>query len=134
MSHGAEGLEELAVTLQGAAAKIIPEVRKVVSKGSLNVKRQIQKDFDASDHFGGRKPGGVAANVSYNLTGAGDGIESEIGPFVDSEGFGSLVGIALHGGSRGGGGTVADPLMALKTEEPRFIAALTDLAGKVLDG
>lgn len=112
-----------------ASVNVLPEVRQVVSKGSLQVKNQIKRDFASSTYFDGDD----LANVSYDLTTSGDAVESAIGPRVANEGFGSLVGIAIHGGSRGGGGTVADPLVALRAEEPILLAALGDVVERILD-
>lgn len=127
------GFEELAADMNAAAGTLHKDVTQVVSKGALNIKQQIKNDFRASRHFGSTKPGGVVANVRYNRKVTASSIEAEIAPFVDDDGFGSLVGVALYGGSRGGGGTVADPLLALQAEEPAFMAAILDLAGAVLD-
>jgi hypothetical protein len=127
------GFEKLAGDIQTEADSFHGEVGKVVSKGALNIKQQIKKDFRASRHFSSSKPGNIASQVSYNRKVLANSVEAEIAPFVDQEGFGSLVGIAIHGGSRGGGGTVPDPIVALKAEEPQFLEALLDLAGAVLD-
>lgn len=121
------GFEKLADDIQAEAESLHGEVGQVVSKGAVNIKKQIRRDFSGSPHFKG------VTNISYNRKVSANSIEAEIGPYVDSEGFGSLVGIAIHGDSRGGGGTVPDPLVALKAEEPRFMGALLDLAGAVLD-
>lgn len=127
------GFDELAADISAAPDVLMPEVAKVVSKGALNIKQQIRNDFKSSRHFGSFKPGAIVANVRYNRKVMASSAEAEIAPFVDQEGFGSLVGIAVHGGSRGGGGTVADPLIALLAESPGFEKALLDLAGAVLD-
>lgn len=127
------GFDELAADIAAAPDGLMPEVAKVVSKGALNIKQQIRNDFKGSRHFGSFKPGAIVANVRYNRKVLASSAEAEIAPFVDQEGFGSLVGIAVHGGSRGGGGTVADPLIALLAESPGFEKALLDLAGAVLD-
>lgn len=109
------------------SVNVLPEVRQVVSKGSLLIKNQIKKDFASSTHFKGVR------DVSYDLSTSGDVVESAIGPHVESEGFGSLVGIAIHGASRGGGGTVADPLVALRAEESALLSALEDVMEAILD-
>ena len=127
MSVDSSGIQKLGRDIQRARKAVLPEVGKVVSRGALNVKRQIQKDFRASPHFKSVR------DISYNLEDTGAGTKAEIGPFVNQDGFGDLVGIAIHGGSRGGGGTVPDPLIALQSEEPRFISALEELGGKILD-
>lgn len=118
--------EKLAREFAQAGDGLIKELGSSVSKGALNVKKQIQQDFRGSRHFKGVK------DIRYNRKDAADSIEAEIGPYVDSEGFGSLVGVAIHGGSRGGGGTVPDPIIALQAEEPRFLKAADDIIAKLL--
>lgn len=125
MSIDASGIHELSAVIR--SANIAPGVKRVVSKGSLKIKNQIKRDFRASKHFKG------VTDVSYKL-GSGVGyVEGIIAPYVENEGYGSLTGIAIHGTSRGGGGTVADPMVALKAEESFFVDAIGDVLGKVLD-
>lgn len=133
MSMEASGFQELAADIAAAPDSLHRDASQVVAKGALNIKQQIKKDFRSSRHFGSTKPGGVVANVRYNRKVLTNSIEAEIAPFVDEEGFGSLVGVAIYGGSRGGGGTVADPIIALQAEGPQFFEALLNLAGAVLD-
>lgn len=118
--------DQLASEFREAGDALGKEVGDVVSKGALNIKKHIQKDFRGSRHFKGVR------DIRYNRTIRATSVEAEIGPNVDSEGFGSLAGIAIHGGSRGGGGTVPDPIVALRAEEPRFIKAAEDIVGKLL--
>lgn len=124
--------DKLARDFGEAADRLSSEVGGVVSKGALNIKRQIIKDFKGSRHFKGGKSINWDRDIRYNRTVHANDIEAEIGPYVDSEGFGTLVGIAIHGGSRGGGGTVPDPIVALRAEEPNFIRAADDIVGKLL--
>lgn len=134
MTIETEGIDELAADMRSATAKLRDDVGQIISKGALNIKLQIKNDFRKSDHFGSTKPGGIIQNVRYNLDRKADSLEAEIAPFVDNDGTGGLTGIAIHGGSRGGGGTVADPIIALQAEAPKFEDALAALAGAVLDG
>jgi len=127
------GMEKLRQDLHRAQRSMLPAVSKVVSKGALNVKGQILKDFLSSKHFKGGKSVNWASVIKYDLEGTESGAKAEIGPYLDQDGFGTLVGIAIHGGSRGGGGTVADPLIALQAEEPRFVSAMEALGGKILN-
>lgn len=133
MSSETEGLSELEADLRSAPARLRADIGPVVAKGALNIKQQIKNDFRGSAHFGSTKPGGVIQNIRYNRKDTADSVEAEIAPFVDSGGVGGLTGIALYGGSRGGGGTVADPIIALQAEAPKFTDALADLAAEVLD-
>lgn len=113
-----------AADLERAARDLPKEIRGVVSKGALNIKNQMNKDLAHSTHFGG-----VAGSVSYDLRGSGATVEAEIGPEKGAPG--SLANVAFFGTSRGGG-TVADPAIALNDEAPRFHKALEDLMAKAL--
>lgn len=124
--------DKLAGEFGEAADGLSKEVGGIVSKGALNIKRQIIKDFRSSEHFKGGKSVNWDRDVRYNRTVRANDIEAEIGPHVDNEGFGTLVGIAIHGGSKGGGGTVPDPIVALLAEEPNFIKAAEDIVRKLL--
>lgn len=127
MEVDASDFDKLGDDLRQAAQKIVPEARRVVEKGALNVKKQIQESFRGSSF-----EGAVVRNVRYKVENTEDGIEGSIAPFLEQEGYGSLVGIALYGSSKGGGGTVVDPLLALEAEAPRFEKALLDVVGLVL--
>ncbi|MET4095116.1 hypothetical protein [Arthrobacter sp. UYCu712] len=127
------GLDPLVADMESAADQLRKEVGQVVAKGGLNIKQEIKNDFRQSDSFGSTKPGGVIQNVRYNRRDTVNSAEAEIAPFIEDDGTGGLTGVAIYGGSRGGGGTVADPIIALQAEGPRFTAALEALAGMVLD-
>ncbi|KQR02484.1 hypothetical protein ASF72_10645 [Arthrobacter sp. Leaf141] len=129
MSTEVTGLNELTKTLQAASSdELLKDVGQVVSKGALNIKQQIQKDFRSSEHFKGIR------DIRYNRNVTANAVEAEISPFLENEGIADLVGVAIHGGSRGGGGSVPDPLLALQAEAPRFEEALSKLPGVNLDG
>src|SRR5690606_32242161 len=61
--------------IAGAPGRLTSETRKVVSRGALNVKRTMQADLQASQHFRG-----IAGSVSYDLTDLVAVQEAEIGP------------------------------------------------------
>jgi hypothetical protein len=128
MSFDASELHDLARDLGTVPQRALPEVKKVVSKGALNVKNQIRKDFKESSSFD------HIFLVNYNLNVDDTGVEAEIAPYIESEGFKNLVGIAINGGAQGGGGTVTDPLVALRAEEPRFVENIAKLTGFIFDG
>lgn len=110
---------EYAATLDAAAASVSRGVQQVVSKGALNIKTQMIAEALSSRHFKGFAP-----SISYDITAGGDSVEAEIGPVKGAPG--SLANIAYFGTSRGGG-TVADPSVALEAEAPNFEKALADL-------
>lgn len=116
-------LDGLVLDLGHAAEDIRGKVRPIVSKGALNVKRQLRDEAKASDYFK------VAPFINYDLTDHADEIFAEVGP--RKEHGGALANIAYFGGARGGGGTLPDPKEALDAEAPRYVSALEDLIGKL---
>lgn len=123
----ASGLRALAADLGRVEAKVVPKIRPVVSRGALNVKNQLQRDARSSAHFAP-----LAASVGYELTEHGNGVAAEIGPDRERGGGAGLL-MAYWGQSRGGGGTLDDPLVALAAEEPRFVESIAKVAGYVFD-
>lgn len=124
----ASELRALAADLTQAPQEAALAARKLVSRGALNIKRQLQAEMRESDYFKG-----AARSISYDLHGGSlfgvDVVEAEIGPTRGVPG--SLANIAYFGTSRGGG-TVPDPQGALDAEAPRFEKALADLLDDVL--
>lgn len=112
--------------LTDSARAIEKDVRAVVSKGALSIKRQMVTDMAASPHFKG-----TASAITYDLSGNAFFSEAQIGPKVGDGERGGLGGIAYFGNSRGGG-TVADPQLALDAEVPKFEKALGDILGGLL--
>ena len=100
-------------------------VRAVVSKGALNIKRELQMDLASSTHFSG-----ITFSPSYDIRIDAGGVEAEIGPDKGKYG-GALANIAIFGTSRGGG-TVPDPSAAMLNEADRFENALGDLFRRLL--
>ena len=135
--------DELASDLASSPERVMREVRQVVSKGALNIKKQLISEAQGSQSFGR-----IAATINYDTKVDGNSAEAEIGPNKGvatpwgsrrgsrpgSDGSAaSLAGFAYFGGSRGGGATLPDPLLALEAEEPNFIAALERLDGVILE-
>ena len=104
-------------------------VGRVVQRGAMNIKKQMNADLAASKHFKGAA-GSVTYDIRSSAAFGGGAVEAEIGPDKNRKG-GPLGNIAYFGTSRGGG-TVPDPSVALNAEEPRFEKALADLMGKGL--
>ena len=115
-------LRTLAADMRAVDGRLARHIVPVVSKGALNIKKQIQADFRASGNAGFRY---VAGTVSYDLETSTDAISAEIGPDKPS---GALANIAVFGSSRGGG-TVPDPAKALEAEADGFAQHLAELAG-----
>jgi hypothetical protein len=120
------GLRELTADLHAAPARVAVGVRKVTSKGALNIKGQLRTEMGSSRSFKG-----ITSTIAYDLIDDNDGITAEIGPSAEPGSPGNLANIAYFGGSRGGG-TVPDPQLALDAEEPNFLAALEALTEEVI--
>lgn len=130
-------LDRLAADLERTPGEVAKDIRQVVSKGALNIKRDWQARLSESPSFKG-----VAGSVSYDLRATVGGVEAEIGP--DLERYPGLPGrpkqrpaaglahIAHFGGARGGGGTVPDPQDYADREAPRFEGALAALVEKAV--
>lgn len=113
-------LRTLARDLEQIPAKVQRGVRPVISKGSLNMKQELQMDLASSQHFSG-----ITFSVDYDIKVDARGVEGRIGPNKDKYG-GALANVAIFGTSRGGG-TVPDPSIALAAEADRFETALGNL-------
>ena len=110
------GLAQLTASFIVAGRTVQKDAPKVVARGALNVKKQMQDELRESPHFKG-----VAPAVNYDL----DGTEAEIGPEIGRAG-GSLAFIAAFGTSQ----TPAwwDFTKAARDEAPNLEKYLTDLA------
>lgn len=117
----ASEVRQFAQDLGKVPLKVARGIPPVVSKGALNIKKQLAQELAGSRHFKG-----AAHTVSYDLLDAG--FAAEIGPSSESGSPGNIANVGYFGGSNGGGGTVADPREALEAEGDRFIKALADLA------
>jgi hypothetical protein len=118
------GLRELIVELAKAERAVPQQVREVVQKGALNIKRDWQQRWAGLSHAPS-----LAAAVSYDTRLAGAGASAEIGP--DKGKAQGALGNLLEFGSvnnapRPGG------LPALQAEEPRFEKAMGDIIDELL--
>lgn len=131
MTSDASELRTFARDLERSAAGIAPQVRAVVSKGALNVKKDISSALEASPSFAF-----LAPSVTYDLEESEDSIAAEIGPVKRGRGSARTqehkgANIAFFGGSRGGG--IGDkPTEAYEAEVPRLEKALGDILGDIL--
>lgn len=110
------GANDVAAALVAAGRKVEQGAPKVVERGAVNCKKQMQQELSGSPHFKS-----AAAAVSYDV----DGAEAEIGPEIGRAG-GSLAWIAAFGTGR----TPAwwDYTKAARDEAPNLEKYLTDLA------
>lgn len=126
MGVTANGLEELADDLQHAADASVDEVRKVVSKGALNIKKDAKAIVEGHSHL----PHYPRA-ITYDTDVAGTLVSAEIGP--DKAKRQGPLGVFVEYGSVKNA-PIPHLSPALDTEEPRFIEALEALGGDLLEG
>lgn len=115
----ASELRDLEFDLGTAGRRADDEVRKVVQRAALNIKRDLQAEATGSPSFDR-----VAASISYETFAVGDGWVAEIGPeFGHERGHaraqGSLAWIAYEGTARSGP-VFPDPSGALEREAEAF--------------
>ncbi len=105
----------------------IGELRPILAKAGVNMKKQMRDEMAASVHFKG-----AAHRISYDIEAISDDIVAvEVGPTHGEGDPGSLGNIAYFGTSKGGG-TVPDPIGALETEADKAEAWLVQLLAGAL--
>jgi hypothetical protein len=116
----------LAEVLATAAAGTPEEVRQVVSRGALNIKRDAQRGSRGLKHAPA-----YPSSITYDISSLPTAISAEIGP--DKQRRQGALGNLIEYGS------VNNPPRphirpAADREQPRFEKALEDLARKPLEG
>ncbi|MGN8636873.1 hypothetical protein ACTQ43_13945 [Segatella copri] len=111
-------VREAVADMSQVPVRVLAKVRLIVAKGSLNIKNQLRAEAEKSRHFK------LSTHINYELD--SDEYGSQIGPV--KVGAGNLANIAYFGGSRGGGGTLPDPRVALEAETAEFMRQLADAA------
>lgn len=129
MGAHAEGLSDLIDDLQRASDEAVEATKKVIGKGSLNVKKDAQRIIRAAS------PRGYLPHypraISYEVTASGSVVTGEIGPRRDRKqgGLGSYVEL----------GTVHNPPIphlspALDAELEPTARYLEDVGARLLEG
>lgn len=113
--------------LDGVPPAFMKEARKSAFFAGMQIKRQLRNEMGRSSYFKGVTPS-IDFEDIQSLTEFG----IVAGPRKGGMFPGDLANIAYFGGSRGGGGTVPDPKGALEEEAPKFMAALLDIAGRLM--
>jgi hypothetical protein len=75
------GLRELSEDLQQAVKRAIPDAKKIVGKGALNVKRDAQRIIRGYSHRGYLPH--YPRSISYDVKASGAVVSAEIGPKVE---------------------------------------------------
>ena len=122
MADGIAELKQLSANLGKIAGSAVEDVDAVLKKGAQNVKSEMRADVSRSEHFKG-----MAGSISYDSYYLPGRARYVVGPDKSRRG-GSLGNIYYFGTSRGGGsGDIEKPL---RSEEPRLMSALEQLAAK----
>lgn len=107
-------LDELRVRLNRASDELAGEVVKIVKRGALAIKKDMQDAATGSDHFS-RMP----ASITYETFYEADAFVAEIGPEIGKL-QGSLAFLAYEG-THTGGPVFADPALSLAREVPKVM-------------
>lgn len=119
------GLTELKVDLDKATSRMMPEVMAVLGRAGLNIKRGTQRRWAGMRHLP-KLPGLVSYDV-HHIVG---GVAVEVGP--QHIGQGELANFVEFGSVQNQPRPGLSP--SLDEEEPKTLAALDALVGKLLDG
>ena len=123
ISVSIQGEKELVAEFEDARVFTRSEAKKVVSKGSVNIKSATRRRWRGIKHAP-RLP----LSVSYDMTEGEGFISSVIGPVDGPALQGFLGGIIEFGGIHSG--PIPGLLPSLAEEEPRFAAACDALLAK----
>lgn len=129
MGATATGLTELVADLRKAAARAVPDTKSVVSKGSLNIKREAQRVIRAASHRGYLPH--YPRSITYDIAVSGAVVTSEIGPVAARPQ--GVLGRVLEEGTVNNA-PIPHLSPALDLEEPRFVRAMEELAVEIIEG
>lgn len=129
MGAKASGLDGLSDDLRKAAERAVPDAKKIVGKGSLQIKRDAKRIIRAASHRGYLPH--YPKSITYEVTTSGTVVSSEIGP--ESERLQGGLGRLLEDGSVNNA-PIPHLNPALDFEEPWFIRYMEDLGVKLLEG
>lgn len=115
---------EFALGLDKSAGDVFGKMRPVVSKGALNIKKDLQQDAQGHPHTAY-----LPAAISYDTKATKSVISAEIGPDKDKPG-GAIANVVYFGTSKNA--AVLDINGPLDREEPKFLKAIEDVIGDLL--
>jgi hypothetical protein len=119
------GLGQLEAMLEGVGKEALPEGRKVVSKGALNMKNGMRRRVQGIQHAPA-----YPYSIGYSLKTSGLTVEAEVGP-DKAKRQGALGNILNYGTLNNAPIPHVEP--ALDDEEPKYLAALDDLGARLLE-
>jgi hypothetical protein len=120
------GADEWEAQLDKAVEELIPEARKVVSKGALNIKEEWRRRWS-----GFRHAPALPYAVTYDTAEEGTRLSAEIGPDKDKR-QGALGNLLEFGSPNNAPHPAGSP--ALDAEQPRFEKAIENLGLQLLEG
>lgn len=123
------GLHELRAVLDDAGDEIVAEGKKVVGRGSYNIKQDWKRRWSGLE-----RAGGLPSTISYDVRSKGTLIHGEIGPDLDRGGQAPLGGFLENEYGTPWSAPQPAGAPALAAEAPKFEQALGDLAVKLLEG
>lgn len=121
----AEDVRGLVSALEHAAGAAIGETRKVVAKGALNVKKDLQQRAANLRHAPA-----FPRSITYDMRATATTVWAEIGP-DKSRPQGALGNLIYYGSVHNSPRPDLD--MAVAAEQPRFEKAMEDLAIRATD-
>jgi hypothetical protein len=119
------GFVELEGVLNSASKDALPEGRKVVSRGAVQIKKGMQRRVQGLAHAPA-----YPRSITYDLKTLGLSVEAEIGP-DKARRQGALGNLINYGSVNNAPIPHIEP--ALDDEQPKYYRALEDLAVKLLD-
>lgn len=124
-----DGLTELLIDLDRAAEGIVSELKPVVSKGALNIKRDWRRGWaDLGPHITS-----LPRTIGYDLDVQPLSVSAIVGPDKDI-GQGALGNIIEFGDGLARNAAHPAGAHALEAEAPRFIDAVGKVAADLLEG
>ena len=121
------GFGELHAVLESAAADAVPEGRKVVARGALQIKNEWRRRWSGSPHAPA-----LPYAIGYDVRTAGTLVSAEIGP-DKAKRQGALGNLYEFGAPAQNTTPRPGGAPALAAETPRFVAALEKLAVDLLE-
>ena len=107
------------------------KAKPIFRRTALEIKKGMQSDLRKSKHFKQ-----IARSVTYDVNEYNAfgslAMAAEIGPDAGRNPAAPLAGIAYFGGSRGGGGTVRDPIFHARDQGQKMVGYLEMAAEGVL--
>lgn len=129
MGAKATGLEGLSEDLQNAVKNAIPDAKKIVGKGSLQIKRQAQRIIKGASHRGYLPH--YPRSIGYTVSASGAVVSSEIGP--ESSKLQGGLGRIIENGSVNSA-PIPHLSPALDLEENVFFGYMEELGESLLEG